>query len=198
VDLSESVEVAQEIACARDNLHVVQADLLRLPFRRAFDLVYTLGVLHHLPDGEDGFTSLLRCVRPGGRVHVWVYGHEGNEWLLRWVDPVRRGFTSRLPPPLLKILAWLVAAPLHLALLALYRNAGRWPFRLPYAPYLTWLSRFPFRHTQQVVFDHLGAPIAHYYRREELAAWFERAGLHDVQITSRNGNSWRATAKVRT
>jgi len=198
LDLSESVEVAQEVARARDNLHVVQADLLRLPVRRVFDLVYTLGVLHHLPDGEDGFASLLRCVRPGGRIHVWVYGREGNEWLLRWVDPVRRRVTSRIPPPLLRILAWLVAAPLHLVLLALYRNASRRSLRLPYARYLTWLSRFPFRHTHQVVFDHLGAPIAHYYRREELAAWFERAGLDDVQITSRNGNSWRATARVRT
>jgi len=144
----------------------------------------------------DGFLSLLRCVRPGGRIHVWVYGHEGNEWLLRFVDPVRRTLTSRLPLPLLRSLAWLAAAPLHLALVVAYRRAARLPFRLPYAPYLTWLSGFPFRHTHQVVFDHLGAPIAHYYRRDELAAWFERARLTDVLITPRNANSWRGTARV--
>ena len=196
VDLSQSVEVVQGMARQRENLHVVQADLLRLPFRKSFDLVYTLGVLHHLPSGADGFLSLLGCVRPGGRIHVWVYGYEGNEWLLRWVDPVRRAVTSRLPLPVLRVLAWLTAAPLHVALVLAYRRADRLPFRLPYAPYLTWLSRFPFRHTQQVVFDHLGAPIAHYYTRAELAGWFERAHLADVLITSRNANSWRATARL--
>jgi SAM-dependent methyltransferase len=196
VDLSQSVEVAHEMARQRENLHVVQADLLQLPLRARFDLVFSLGVLHHLPSGVDGFLSLLRAVRPGGRIHVWVYGHEGNEWLLRFVDPLRRLLTSRLPLPVLRSLAWLTAAPLHLALVLAYRRAARLPFRLPYAPYFTWLSGFPFRHTHQVVFDHLGAPIAHYYRRDELAAWFERAHLGDVLITPRNANSWRGTARI--
>lgn len=195
VDLSESVEVAQQMARERGNVHVVQADLLRLPLRPAFDLVYTLGVLHHLPDGEAGFGSLLRCLKPRGRVHIWVYGHEGNEWLLRFVDPVRRGLTSRLPLPVLRFLAWLIALPLHAALALFYRRKGL-ARHLPYAPYFTWLAGFPLRHTHQVVFDHLGAPIAHYYRREEVAAWFERARLAEVLITPRNANSWRGTARV--
>lgn len=196
LDLSDSVEVAQMIARQRENLHVVQADLLNPPLVRQFDLVYTLGVLHHLPDGEAGFGALLRCLRPGGRVHVWVYGHEGNEWLLRFVDPVRRVVTSRLPLPVLRVLAWVLAVPLHLALVLLYRRASRLPLPLPYAAYLIWLAGFPLRHTHQVVFDHLGAPIAHYYRREELAGWFERARLAEVLITPRNANSWRGTARV--
>ncbi len=195
VDLSESVEVAQQMARERDNVHVVQADLLRLPLRPQFDLVYTLGVLHHLPSGEAGFASLLKCLKPGGRVHIWVYGHEGNEWLLRFVDPVRRAVTSRLPLPVLRVCAWLLAVPLHAALALLYRRKALAP-RLPYAPYLTWLAGFPLRHTHQVVFDHLGAPIAHYYRRDEVLAWFERARLADVLITPRNANSWRGTARV--
>ena len=198
VDLSESVEVAHQFARERGNLHVVQADLLDLPFRPAFDLVYTLGVLHHLPSGEDGFRSLVGCVRPGGRIHIWVYGHEGNEWLLRFVDPVRRAVTSRLPHPALRVLAWLLALPLHGVLAALYRRADRLPFPLPYAAYFKWLAGFPFRHTHQVVHDHLGAPIAHYYKREEIAAWFQRARLADVTLTPRNANSWRGTARVPT
>lgn len=193
VDLSESVEVAQEMARRRPNVHILQADLLSLPFRRMFDLVFAIGVLHHLPDGEEGLVGLVRHVRPGGLVHAWVYGREGNEWLLRWVDPVRRGLTSRLPPPVLRFLAWTIAVPLHVAL-PLYRS-GLGP-RLPYGPYLAWLGRFPFRHTQQVIFDHLSAPIARYYSREEFCAWFERAGLVDVVVTSRNANSWRGTGRL--
>jgi SAM-dependent methyltransferase len=194
LDLSESVEVAQAIARERPNLHVVQGDVVHPPLARRFDLVYTLGVLHHLPDGEAGFRGLLGCVRPGGRIHVWVYGREGNEWLLRFVDPLRRAVTSRLPLGVLRVVAWLIAAPLHLGLRLLYRR--RFAARLPYAPYLSWLAGFPLRHTHQVVFDHLGAPIAHYYAREQVAGWFARAGLDDALLTPRNANSWRATARV--
>jgi hypothetical protein len=152
-------------------------------------------VLHHLPDGEQGFAALVRHLRPGGRIHAWVYGREGNETLLRWVDPLRRQVTSRLPLPVLKALAGCGAAVLHAALVAGYRGGPRWR-RLPYAPYLTWLAGFPFRHTHQVVFDHLSAPIAHYYRRDEFGRWFEHAGLQDVLITPRNANSWRGTARL--
>ena len=195
LDLSESVEVAQQIARQRENLHIVQGDLLRPPLKRGFDLVYTLGVLHHLPDGETGFRSLLGCVRPGGRIHIWVYGREGNEWLLRFVDPVRRMLTCRMPLAVLRVLAWLLALPLHAGLVLLYRGAARGS-RLPYAPYLIWLAGFPLRHTHQVVFDHLGAPIAHYYRRQEISGWFDRAGLSEHTLTPRNANSWRGTARV--
>ena len=97
---------------------------------------------------------------------------------------------------MLRVLAWVLAVPLHLALVLLYRRASRLPLPLPYAAYLIWLAGFPLRHTHQVVFDHLGAPIAHYYRREELAGWFERARLAEVLITPRNANSWRGTARV--
>ena len=193
-DLSESVEAAQELVRHRANAGIVQADLLRLPFRQPFDLVFTIGVLHHLPDGEEGFTALVRHLRPGGRVHVWVYGREGNEWLLRFVDPVRKRLTSRLPPAVLRVAALALAAPLHLALRVLYRR--RSGARLPYGAYLSWLARFPFPHTQQVVFDHLSAPIAHYYPRDEFRGWFEKARLEDIVVSARNANSWRGTARV--
>src|SRR5439155_1036031 len=134
-------------------------------------------------------------LRPGGRVHVWVYGREGNEWLLRFVDPVRKRLTSRLPPAVLRVAALALAAPLHLALRVLYRR--RSGARLPYGAYLSWLARFPFPHTQQVVFDHLSAPIAHYYPRDEFRGWFEKARLGDIVVSARNANRWRAAAAGR-
>jgi SAM-dependent methyltransferase/uncharacterized protein YbaR (Trm112 family) len=198
VDLSEAVEIAHQGARERENAHVVQADLRKLPLRRVIELTFSLGVLHHIPDGAACLAHLASRTVPGGTVHIWVYGREGNEWLLRFVDPVRRALTSRLPFPLLWVLALLVTLPLHLALMLVYRPAaGRrtlgW---LPYRPYLTWLSGFPFRHTHQVVFDHLGAPLARYLTREEVAGWIAGAGLVDPLITARNANSWRGTARV--
>jgi len=67
---------------------------------------------------------------------------------------------------------------------------------LPYAPYLTYIAAFPYREQRSIVFDHLVAPVAYYLRRSEFAAWFERAGLHDVRIEHHNANSWRGFGSV--
>jgi len=54
-DLSEAVETAHEVLAGLPNAHVVQGDIHHPPFRLGaaggeFDFVYSIGVLHHLPD----------------------------------------------------------------------------------------------------------------------------------------------------
>jgi hypothetical protein len=67
--------------------------------------------------------------------------------------------------------------------------------RLPSHDYLTSLSQFGFRQNHTIVFDHLVAPTAFYLRRAEYEAWFRDAALEDVEITWRNGNSWRGRGR---
>ncbi|MEW6368717.1 MAG: methyltransferase domain-containing protein [Acidobacteriota bacterium] len=194
-DLSEAVEAAQANLAAFANVHVIQADLYRLPLCRdtaaPIDFAFSIGVLHHLPSPEDGFSTMVRHVKPGGAVLAWVYGRENNEWIVRWVNPIRERITSQLPPRLLRAGSFCVALALHGLLKVLYRPAHRWRDRLPYSAYLAWLSQFRFRHTHAVIFDHLSAPTTCYIRREEFQGWFDRAGLTDRVITWRNQNSWR-------
>src|SRR5437868_5788276 len=48
VDISAAVEIAARNVADRPNVDVVQADLFKLPFRpETFDIVYSVGVLHH-------------------------------------------------------------------------------------------------------------------------------------------------------
>ena len=101
VDLSGAVDAARVNLEALDNVHVVQGDLLRLPLRPAdrgggFDLIYSIGVLHHLPDPHAGFRSLLPYLRPGGTIAVWLYGYENNGFVRHAVEPLRR-VTTKLP-----------------------------------------------------------------------------------------------------
>lgn len=197
VDLSDAVDVAFANTRGEPNVHVVQADLLRLPLRPAsIDYVFSVGVLHHLPDPSAGFRSLAGAVRPGGAVSVWVYGAENNAWIAWLVSPLRKALTSRMPPRLLYVLSFLTALPLWLALAALYRPARgerRAWLRglLVYYPYLSYISNFPFREIHHIVHDHLAAPVAHYLRREEVEAWFRAAGVREPLIEWHNRNSWR-------
>jgi SAM-dependent methyltransferase len=202
VDLSSAVDVAFENTRDEPAAHIVQADLLRLPLRPAsVDYAFSVGVLHHLPDPSAGFHSLARAVRPGGALSVWVYGAENNGWIAHLVSPLRLGLTSRLPPPMLHALSFALALPLRAALAALYRPARRpglsWLRRLlPYYPYLSYVSGFPFREIHAIVHDHLAAPIAHYLRRDVVEGWYRSVGSEGAVVAWHNRNSWRGYGLV--
>ena len=198
MDLSEAVDVAYANAGHHPAVHIVQADLNHPPVKRAFDYAFSIGVLHHLPEPERGFEALVSRVRPGGHISAWVYGREGNGWIVHLVSPLREKVTARLPHNLLRPIANAVTAPLFAAGRLLYRPTagtaiGR---RLPYGDYIRYIAPFPFAEQRTIVFDHLVAPVAFYLRREEFAAWFEHARLEDVIIEPHNANSWRGFARV--
>lgn len=196
-DFSDAVETAQRNCNELGTVDVIQANILEPPFRtddgeRMFDLVYSIGVLHHLPDPRGGFLSLTRFVRPGGTMFVWVYGFEGNAFVRTAIEPLRR-LTTKLRPSTLRIVAWPLSVLLHGAVKLIYRPLRRTPlFRfLPVREYLVTLADFTFRQNYSIVFDQLVAPTAQYISRPQLEEWFEAAGLEQVEITQRNGNSWR-------
>ena len=60
----------------KENCHLVQGDILRPPFKQdVFDTVYSIGVLHHLPNGaSEGIQSLVPLVKNKGLFFIWVYG----------------------------------------------------------------------------------------------------------------------------
>lgn len=109
VDLGSSVETANANLQRTGfiNAKVMQADLTRFE-SDGFDLVYCIGVLHHLQQPETGFTAVLRNVRPSGRFHCWVYAREGNGLVVALVEPIRK-IASRLPWWFTK---YLIATPL--------------------------------------------------------------------------------------
>ncbi len=198
VDLSDAVDVAFRNTRDLPSAHVVQGDIHRLPVKQAFDYAFSVGVLHHLPVPEDGFRSLVSRIRPGGRISVWVYGREGNGWIVHIVSPVRRGLTSRLPPVILDAISAVVTVPLFLATKLVYRpSRGRFlGHGLPYGEYLSYISSFPFLEQRSIVYDHLAAPVSHYVRHDELVDWLDRAGMEELIVERHNQNSWRGFARV--
>ena len=201
VDLSDAVEAAFQNTRHLPNVHVVQGDILDLPFLNPFTVAYSIGVIHHLPDPREGFLALAAHVQPGGRIATWVYGKEGNRWIELFVDPLRKNVTSRLPKLVTRVLCFPLAVVLFACLKLLYGPATTRPGlkrRLPYAEYLCSISDYTFAENFWNVFDQLVAPTAYYLSREEVAEWFKAAGLQRTSVEQHNGNSWRGNGFIPT
>ncbi|MBI4178260.1 methyltransferase domain-containing protein [bacterium] len=194
-DLSFATRVAAKLTRDVPNAHIVQADIYRLPFRpETFDRAYSIGVIHHLPDPEAAYRNLIPKVKRGGSLTVWLYGRENN-WLAACaVETVRAILTRHLPLPLLKALSFFPAAVLWLLIKLLYAPlnalAPGLSARLPYNTYFMLFYRLSFRHQWMNVFDKLNAPIANYYRHEEMQAWLDGSGLAGVRLSHTNQISW--------
>lgn len=204
IDLGSAVDVAFENCRHLENVHVVQADLRKPPVRRrSMDVGFSVGVLHHTPEPEQSFRALESRVRPGGRVVAWVYGRENNGWIVHGVDPLRMAMTSRLPVETMLQVSKLPAAVVWGLSRGFYRPLSRGPWaplgrKVFYQAYMDQLADFPFHEIHAIVHDHLTPPIAHYVRGPEFRAWFEGAGLEQLQIGWHKEMSWRGTGIVPT
>lgn len=199
VDLSVAVEAAFRNTRELPNVHIIQADIYRLPLKQAFDYAFSVGVLHHLPNPRAGFASLINKVRPGGAISAWVYGLENNGWIVNFVNPLRQRVTSKLPMRALYYLSYLPALILWLPLKLIYlplADTGLKRF-LFYADYLCYIAKFPFREIHNIVHDHLTAPVAFYISREEFDDWFREAKTEGAEVHWHNRNSWRGFAYTR-
>jgi uncharacterized protein YbaR (Trm112 family)/SAM-dependent methyltransferase len=183
LDLSEAIEAARENTAAFANVHLVQGDIFHPPVRRrSLDFVYSIGVLHHLPDPKGGFLSLTRLLKPGAPMFIWVYLRGRGRQIAAFT--LMRAVSTRLPLRLLDLLCLGLAAGQWLLLLGPYRllkrfrATARLADRIPFTLY----ARYPFRvlHTDWV--DGLSVPLQRYYRSHEVARWYEEAGIQRIQI----------------
>jgi SAM-dependent methyltransferase/uncharacterized protein YbaR (Trm112 family) len=199
VDVSAAIDVAA--AREGERADFVQADLQWLPFAPAsFDLVYCLGVLHHLEEPVRALRALAGLARPGGEVRIYVYRSLEDEgrmrrWLLGGVGLLRR-MTTRLPFAAVHAFSWTVAAAATALFIAPRRLARGWPAGdratagLPLVQY----TDVPFRMLVAEQFDRFSAPLEQRYRREEVEAWLAEVGLSCVAVLP--GLGWRAIART--
>ena len=191
VDLGEAVEVGRRNT-KELGVNVVQADIYNLPFEdESFDFIYSNGVLHHLPEPECGFHQLLRFLKPGGEIQIYLYWAPENQpikSLLLFVVNALRRLTTRLPLRVVHALSVPAALLAFLLFVWPYRllklfGLSRVAERIPMKQY----ARYPFKVCVNDQLDRLSAPIENRYRRAEVEDWLRRAGLEEIRVSPNFG-----------
>ena len=180
-----SVERAKETLKEFPNAKALFKSIYDIDWQNEFDIAFSIGVIHHLSDPKRAVCNMVSSLKPGGKLLVWVYGYEGNEWIVRYVDPIRINFTSKLPLPIVHFLSYFCSVPLYLFVKTLKGPSA----------YLKQLSAFDFWHIHSIVFDQLIPDVANYWKKEEVAALVEGLSLESIiVIPPPNNSGWILTA----
>ncbi len=195
VDLSAAIDSARRNTAGLPAVHLVQCDLYRLPFRRGvFDAVYSIGVLHHLPDPEAAFRTLLQFAKPDAPIAVWVYSSRRR--ILNACLELFRRITTRLPMGVLQAISWGAGLVDWCGFILPYRLLRAWPLTRAWTEQHAWpriklYAGYPFEVCVADWFDRLAAPVRFYYDDAQLQQWCERQALTHVQVSPTGLYGWR-------
>jgi SAM-dependent methyltransferase len=192
-----AMDIAPEAvdACYRNTeglfgVHVIQGDIHQPPLRQhQFDLVYCLGVLHHMERARHGFRQLGGLLDTGGRLAVWMYGPRQG-----FASAVNRGLrvaTTRMDADQLHHLSRAIARGLRVFSHTPYRALRPVPVlrevvtHLPVHDHHKW----PFPVVVADVYDRLSIPVTILVTGEELERWFFEERYADIEVSRRVRNN---------
>jgi SAM-dependent methyltransferase len=199
VDPGEAVRAAVPFTAPRGNIRITQAGYGSLPFEKeSFDFVFSLGVVHHLPDTEGAIREAASMVKKNGWLLLYIYYSLDNRgaffrFLFGLSDLVRK-LVSRLPRRLKFMVCEGIAIFVYLpfVLLAkLFRTFGgkSWK-KIPLAYY----ADKPWKVIRNDTLDRFGTPLEKRFSKEEIRQMLAVAGMSDIRFSS-NEPYWHVIAR---
>jgi SAM-dependent methyltransferase len=196
LELSDAVDVIPEHLLARDNVLVLQADLLHVPVKRDLvDLGFCHRVIMHTPDPEASFRSMAPHVKPGGEFFLHSYDTHLRSMLQ--FKYIYRPITKRLSTKTVyRILS--VIGPVLYPLVGLLRRVGlfRKPVKLliPFCNYSRELvrdgsklnARDRYEWNMLLTLDALTPMYDNPNSPETMQRWFEQSGYEQIELLGRN------------
>jgi ubiquinone/menaquinone biosynthesis C-methylase UbiE/uncharacterized protein YbaR (Trm112 family) len=183
IDLSFSVDAARDNLKHLPNTHVIQANVFNLPLaQNKFDLIYSIGVLHHTPDPKKAFLSLPGLLSKNGNIAIW-YSPRSIFPLLPKATSIARIFTTRMRPEcLFNFLNSFVPLVLPFVRLPFIgRFLKGWVF-----PICDYKNELPLNKEQLLewsildTFDLLSPKYLYPHSADEIKSWFKEAGFSNI------------------
>lgn len=176
-----SVEAAKRNLADFKNAEVFYKSIYDINWNSEFDIAISIGVIHHLKDPKLALQNLVGSLKSGGKLLIWVYSREGNEIVVKFINPIRKLITSKAPVKTAYFLSYFFSVPLYI-FLKIFRPKNR---------YLNQLKNFKFWHMHSIVFDQLIPEIANYWTKKQVEELMEGLCFKEFNVSRPpNGQGW--------
>nr|MBI3612084.1 class I SAM-dependent methyltransferase [Nitrospirota bacterium] len=187
LDMSEGVYRTLRRTIGLPNVHVVRASVLALPVKSALcDFGYSFGVLHHTADPQAGLHEIVRVLKPGGRVSLYLYeDHADNPWKavpLKLVAAIRH-VTTKLNAKVLSALCYALSPFIVLVFSVPARVFRCFEATRPLAENMPFNFGTSLFSVHGDLLDRFGAPVEVRYSRESVRAFMEACRLTQLRLT---------------
>ncbi|MGN6647141.1 MAG: class I SAM-dependent methyltransferase [Cytophaga sp.] len=201
IDPSKAVLVASKLLASKDNVRISQASVDNIPFEdNSFDLVFSLGVLHHVPDTKAAVKKCAEKVKPGGYLLLYLYYNLENRGLffktLFHLSNSMRWGISKLPSILKNIVCDVLAVLIYMPFVLLSRFLiGLRVSTVVIAKIpLSWYADKSFNIIRNDSLDRFGTPLEQRFSKAEITHMLEHAGCTNI-VFADNAPFWRAIAQ---
>jgi len=189
VDLNTK-KIAERNTKKHSNVKIIEADLMKMNLHKKFDIVYSIGVVHHTVNPKKTFENIKKHLKKNGRMIIWVYSYEGNFLNRTLLEFFKRKIFLKLNKNTLYFIGNIITGIVYIPVYTIYLLPLRF---LPFYKYFENWRKLSFKRNFINVFDKLNAPITHFIKREELEEWFNEKEFKNVHMSQYLGVNWRAS-----
>jgi SAM-dependent methyltransferase len=190
IDPSVAVCAAAHTLKYCNNVRISQAGVNNIPFPdNAFDLVFSLGVLHHVPDTAGAIVHCYNKVKPGGFFLLYLYynldSHSRFYRTLFFITNYLRLIISKLPLRVKRILCDSIALMIYLPLARLAKLISRFSENTAKKIPLSYYRKTSFYVMRNDAFDRFGTPLEQRFSKTQIAEMLAKAGFTDIRFSNR-------------
>ena len=186
IDPSDAVFSAGRLLAGCQNVRISKAEISHLPFDdNSFDFVFSLGVLHHIPDTKLAMNDCVKKLKKGGWFLVYLYYNLDNRNIffkgLFYFSNLLRRMISGLPSAAKKLICDLLAIIIYMPLVLLARifNSIGLKKLVSHIP-LSYYADKSFKIIRNDSLDRFGTPLEQRFSRKQIKEMMEYCGLSAI------------------
>ena len=189
VDPSIAINVAQKNLQELSNCSFHCRTVSNMPFPdNSMDFGYSLGVLHHIPDTQQGIDDCVRKLKSGAPFLIYLYYAFDNQpfwfrWLWRISDIIRR-IISKSPRLIKYLLTQLIAGVVYFPLARLAKIIKKIGVSVHSWPLSSYRDQ-SFYSMRTDALDRFGTKLEHRFTKQQIKTMMEKAGLEDIKFSKR-------------
>jgi ubiquinone/menaquinone biosynthesis C-methylase UbiE len=201
IDPSDAVFSAVKLTSDKENIRVTKAGVDNIPFdHNSFDFIFSLGVLHHLPDTESALSKIFQKIKPGGYFLVYLYYNLDNrgtiyKGIFKLSNGIRK-VISQMPKIVKQVLAEIIAFTVYLPFVFFARICKA------IFPGKDFYKKIPlsYYHNKSLTIirndslDRFGTPLEKRFSRKEIENMLKTAGFTNI-VFSEKTPYWHCIAR---